>query len=120
MSWDADFYAACMSNSSFSSGVTSLAYEYKADAVAPFARYQLINANSIDDLDQAHRTGERLIQLTTYAETPLLAKQLAEYGAAGAQSGLSVLSIYERSLGRDPDENIHGYAIDLLVWFSNP
>jgi len=120
MSWDTDFYAAVMANSDFATGVSSLAYEYKADALAPFATYQLVAAGGTNDLGGAGDEGERLIQKTVWASSPTEAKELAEHGIAGAKAGLDVISVDQRSLGRDPDEELFGYAADLLIWFQNP
>ena len=120
MSWDADFYAAVIGNTSFASAVTALAYEYKADAIAPFAVYQLINASSINELDESIRQGYRLIQLTVWAANPTLAKEISEYGITGAKASLSVSDIQERSLGRDADAELFGYATDFRVWYTNP
>lgn len=120
MSWDSDFYSACMANADFASGINSLAYEYNQKAVAPFATYSLINANSTNDLDGADRGGERLIQLSVWAKSPTQAKELAEYAALGAVAGLEVSNMYERSLGRDDEEEVFGYAFDFTAWFKNP
>lgn len=120
MSWDSDFYSACMSNASFSSGIGSLAFEYNAEAVAPFATYHLISGNSTNDLDGVVRSGSRLIQLSVWAASPILAKQLAEYAAAGAVSGLQVSNLYERSLGHDDEEGLFGYAFDFRIYFNTP
>ena len=120
MAWDAQFYDAVHGNVDFSNAVTALAYEYKADAVAPFAVYQLINANSINDLDESIRQGDRLIQLTVWASSPTEAKEISEYGIIGAKASLSVTDIQERSLGRDSDAELFGYATDFRVWFTSP
>ena len=120
MRWDADFYAGVRSNSAFTSAVTALVYEYKADSVTPYARYQLITAGGNNDLDSTNRAGSRLIQLSVYADSPKLSKEIAENAILGAKSQLSVLDIFERSLGRDPDEEVFGYAVDFTIWFNTP
>ena len=120
MSWDTDFYAAVVADSAFTAAVTTLAYEYKADGVAPFATYQLIGANGTDSLAGASSEGERLIQLSVWAANPTLAKTIAMDAIAGAKAGLTVTSIFERSRGRDADEELFGYLVDFTVFFSAP
>ena len=119
MSWDSEFYAAVMANSDFSSGVTALALEFKPDGATPFATYQLINANGTQDTTGHGFEGERLIQLTVWADSPTDAMRLCEYGSLGAQT-LNVVRMYERSLGRDSDSSVFGYAIDFTIWFDSP
>lgn len=120
MSWDSEFYAAVNTNSDFTDNATSLALEYKADASAPYAVYQLISADSTDDLSGVSNEGERRVQLTVWAASPTQAKQIAEYAALGAESALDVSHKFQRSLGRDPDEELFGFAIDFSIWFQNP
>ena len=120
MSWDSDFYAACMSDSDYKREIDSLAYEYNAKARPPFSSYSLINANSTNDLSGSKRHGHRLVQLSTWAKSPSEAKALAEYAARGVNDSLEVTNIYERSLGRDEEESLFGYAFDFTIWFRNP
>lgn len=120
MSADSEFYAACMGNTDFASGINSLAHEYKADAVAPFANYQTISAVGTDDLDGTADEGERRYQLSVWASSPTTAKQLAEYAIAGVRADLDCSNVFQRSLGRDPDEELFGYGVDFLIWFQTP
>ena len=119
MSWDTEFYAAAMADSDFSSGVTALALEYKPDGVAPFATYQLISGLDTADLSGSSPEGEHLIQLSVWADSPTEAKQLAQYAITGVKA-LNVSRIYQRSLGRDPDEQVFGFAVDFTIWFQTP
>ena len=119
MSWSTEFYTAVMSDANFAAGIESLAYEYKPNAVAPFATYQEISAIGNATLQGATIEGLSRIQLSVWASSPTLAEQLAQYAITGAGS-LSVGDIFRRSLGFDSDENLHGYAVDLMIWFENP
>lgn len=120
MSWDTDLYSALTANAAFSAAITSLAYEYKADAVAPFATYQLIGASGTSDLDGHTTEGYRTIQVTIAAVSPTQAKEIAQNAIIGAKAGLIVTDVFERSLQRDADEELFGYGIDLTVWYDTP
>jgi len=117
MTWDVDFYSACTSDADFT--VTALAYEYKADAVLPFATYQMIGGNGTQDLQGHSVEGERLVQLSVWASSPTQAKELAEHAIDGVTSSLNVISVFERSLGRDSNEDSFGYAVDFVIWFQS-
>jgi hypothetical protein len=119
MSWDTEFYAAAMADSDFSSGITALAFEFKSDGVAPFSTYQLISGLATSDLSGTSPEGEHLVQLTVWADSPTEAKQLAQYAIEGIKA-LNVSGIYQRSLGRDPDEEVFGFAVDFNIWFQTP
>lgn len=120
MSWDEDFYQACLSNSNFSAGVTTLFMEYNENAVSPFAKYQLITATGTDDLQGVGDEGERNVQLSVWSASPRLSRQLIGYAKSGVKDNLKLQSVYERSLGFDEDEKLFGYAIDFFIWFDNP
>ena len=120
MAWDADFYTAVISDATFSATITALAYEYKPDATLPFATYQLVSAVGEDDLSGAGEEGVRRVQLTVWADNPTQAKTLCEAGIDGAKSQLDVLSVTQRSIGRDEKQEIFGYAADMMVWWQTP
>jgi hypothetical protein len=120
MSWDTDLYSALKANTAFNDAITSLAYEYKADAAAPFATYQLIGAPGSSDLDGHTAEGYRTIQVNIAAASPTQAKEIAQNAIIGAKAGLIVVDVFERSLLRDENNDLFGYAIDLTVWYDAP
>ena len=120
MTWDTDLYSALTANTAFNDAVTSLAYEYKADAVAPFATYQLIGAAGSSDLSGHTSEGYRTIQVNISAASPTQAKEIAQDAIIGAKAGLIVSDVFERSLLRDDSEGLFGYAVDLTVWYDAP
>lgn len=120
MSWKDDFYAACNSNGAFSAGINEFFHEYKEDAVAPFAKYQLITASGTDDLQGVGDEGGRNIQLSVWTLSPTLSETLAKAAKAGVNSQLDLVSAFERSQGYEDDTKLYGYAIDFIVWFDNP
>lgn len=120
MSWKQDFYAACNSNSDFSNGINHFFLERKSNAVAPFAKYQLITAVGTPDLEGMSDEGQRNIQLSVWTDSASLSEDLARYAKAGVKSQLNLESTYERSMGFEDDTELYGYAIDFFVWFDNP
>lgn len=118
--WDVDFYSSALSNSSFQNGIADFFHEFKKDAVAPFAKYQLIAAPGTYELEGAGAEGERTIQLSVWAASPTQAKQLAQYAIQGVKDQLPVSSVFERSGGYDEDDELFGYLVDFVIWFDNP
>ena len=120
MSWDTELYSALTSNAAFNDAVTSLSYEYKSDAVAPYASYYLIGAPGTSDLDGHDLSGYRTIQVSVFAASPTLAKEIAQNAIIGAKAGLNVSDVFERSLQRSDNDDLFGYAVDLTVWYDTP
>lgn len=120
MTWDVEFYQACMSDSDFSTGITTLSKEYFSDAVAPFATYQFIGGSGTPTLSGVGDAGNRLIQLNIVASTPTECETLAKNAITGVKNTLNASNINQRSLGRDSDEELHGIAVDFEVWFDTP
>ena len=120
MSWKEDFYTACNSNGTFSAGINEFFQEHKEDAVAPFAKYQLITAVGTNDLQGVGDEGERNIQLSVWTLSPTLSESLALAAKAGVKSQLDLMSVFERPLAYEEDTKLHGYAIDFIAWFDNP
>lgn len=120
MSWDTDFYTALMADSDFSAAVTALAFEYKAKAELPFAKFELIAANDTTDLGGVSDEGFSLVQLDIYATSPTQAKEIAEHAIQGAKAGLNVSSVFRRSGGRDSEDESFRYLVDFELWFDNP
>lgn len=120
MSWDTELYSALTSNAAFDDAVTSIAYEYKADAVAPFATYHLIGAPGTTDLDGHTTEGYRTIQITIAATSPTEAKEIAQNAIIAAKNGLIVTDVFERSLQRTDIDDLFGYAVDVTAWYDTP
>jgi hypothetical protein len=119
MSWEVDFYTAAMGDSTFLAGINSLALEYKPDATAPYAVYRCISELGTNDLAGVSDEGETVVQLTVWAADPVTAETLAKNAATGVAT-LTLMNEFKRSLGRDPDEELFGYAIDFSIWFDSP
>ena len=121
MTWNTDFYTAVTTDSNFAANVTSLAHEYWADAVVPFATYQLISAVGTNDLSGTGDEGSRRIQLNVTASSLTQAILYAGYATAGIRaSSLALESKSERTLGHDDQDNTFTHAIDYIIWFDAP
>ena len=120
MSWSDQFYAALMSSGEFASLISSLSFEYKADAKAPYATYQLITQEGTEDLDGSGVEGYYLIQLNIWASSPTKTHDLAALAVESAKQNLVVTDVFQRSLSRSADDELFGYAVDFTVWFDNP
>ena len=94
MSWDIEFYDACNSNASFAAGITDFFREFKENAVAPFARYQLITSTGTPDLQSVGDEGECNIQLSVWTDSPRTSEQLAKYAYIGVNDQLDLMSVY--------------------------
>jgi len=120
MSWDVEFYDACNTDASFVAGITDFFREHKENAVAPFARYELITALGTPDLESVGLEGEHNIQLTVWSSSPRTSESLVKNAYTGVNDQLNLMSVYGRSLGFDAEEKLFGYAMDFVVWFDNP
>lgn len=120
MSWSTEFYAAIKANAAFDAAMTSIFYQYNADAVAPFAKYDLIAGNDTISLAGSSPEGVYLVQLSVWASSPTDAENHALNAIVGAKANLNVTQVFKRTLGRDDEEELFGYAVDFTIWYDTP
>ena len=120
MSWKTEFYAALTANTTFNNGVTALFNQYKSDAVAPYAKYQLIAGNDTQSLEGSSTEGYYLIQLSVWANTPTESELHALSAIQGAKDALNVSIVFNRSGIYDDEEELFSHLVDFTIWFDNP
>lgn len=119
MKWSEEFHLAVSTGAEFMARVNDLTYEVDPEAEPTFAYYSLVNAGGDGDLESACDSGERRIQLSIWATSPVEAEEIAGLAIKPVLEELDCSAYFERSLGIDEDA-LYGFAVDFLIYFENP